>query len=102
MKIIHLRGYSEEELYNYRAIVFKNLVECAKAVIIAMEQFDIEPNSEEIRDYCEFLLGYTVEPGPSARIEVKIGAAVQALWADPCIDQLMQHSTEFYLMDSAE
>ncbi|KAI1434529.1 G protein alpha subunit [Xylaria sp. CBS 124048] len=101
MKIIHLRGYSEEELYNYRATVFKNLIECAKAVIIAMDQFDLEP-SEETRDYCDYLLGYTVEAGPSAKIEPKVGAAVQALWSDPCIDRLMQRSTEFYLMDSAE
>lgn len=102
MKIIHLKGYSEEELYNYRATVFKNLIECAKAVIIAMDQFDIEPSNEETKDYCEYLLGYTVEAGPLARIESKVGTAVQALWSDPCIDQLMQHATEFYLMDSAE
>ena len=38
MKIIHLKGYSEDELYNYRPTVFKNLVECAKAVITAMQQ----------------------------------------------------------------
>ena len=102
MKIIHLKGYSEEELYNYRATVFKNLIECAKAVIIAMDQFEIEPSSEGTRDYCDYLLSYTVEAGPSARIETKVGMAVQALWSDPCIVQLMEHATEFYLMDSAE
>lgn len=102
MKIIHLKGYSEEELYNYRATVFKNLIECAKAVIIAMEQFEIDPSSDGTKDYCDYLLSYTVESGPTARIEAKVGIAVQALWSDPCIEQLMQHSTEFYLMDSAE
>jgi len=101
MKIIHLKGYSEEELYNYRATVFKNLIECAKAVIIAMDQFGIEPSNDATKDYCDYLLGYTVESGPSARIEQKVGIAVQSLWKDPCIEQLMQHSTEFYLMDSA-
>ncbi|KAI0470169.1 G protein alpha subunit [Xylaria cf. heliscus] len=102
MKIIHLKGYSEEELYNYRATVFKNLIECAKAVITAMEQFEIEPSSDGTRDYCDYLHSYTVESGPTARIEAKVGIAVQALWTDPCIEQLMHHSTEFYLMDSAE
>lgn len=101
MKIIHLKGYSDEELYNYRATVFKNLIECAKAVIIAMDQFEIEPSSEGTKDFCDYLLGYTVESGPSARIEAQVGVAVQALWNDPCIEQLMHHSTEFYLMDSA-
>lgn len=101
MKIIHLKGYSEDELYNYRATVFKNLIECAKAVINAMDQFDISPSNRANREYCDFLLTYTVESGPSAHIEPRIGQAVQAIWSDPCIEQLMEHQTEFYLMDSA-
>ncbi|EGR52037.1 G protein alpha subunit [Trichoderma reesei QM6a] len=102
MKIIHLKGYSEEELYNYRPTVFKNLVECAKAVITAMQQFDIELEKEENRAYADFLIDYQPESGPQARIDPKVGLAVQAIWSDPAKDQLMEHQTEFYLMDSAE
>ncbi|KAK9776577.1 putative G protein alpha subunit [Seiridium cardinale] len=101
MKIIHLKGYSEDELYNYRATVFKNLIECAKAVINAMDQFDIEPSNPTNREHCNFLLSYTVESGPSAHIEPRVGQAVQSIWSDPCIERLMEHQTEFYLMDSA-
>ncbi|KAM0205707.1 hypothetical protein ACHAPQ_007108 [Fusarium lateritium] len=102
MKIIHLKGYSEDELFNYRPTVFKNLVECAKAVIMAMQQFDIEPQNEENKAYAEFLLDYQAESGPQAHIDSKVGAAVQSLWNDPAKDLLMEHQTEFYLMDSAE
>ena len=102
MKIIHLKGYSEEELYNYRPTVFKNLVECAKAVLTAMEQFEIEPHSEQNKQYAEYLLDYQTESGPQAHIDPKVGDAVQAIWNDPAKDQLMEHQTEFYLMDSAE
>jgi guanine nucleotide-binding protein G(i) subunit alpha len=101
MKIIHLRGYSEDELYNYRATVFKNVIECAKAVINAIDQFDIEPVNRSTRDYCQFLMAYIIESGPSAHIEPRVGQAVQAIWNDPCIERLMEHQTEFYLMDSA-
>lgn len=102
MKIIHLKGYSDDELYNYRPTVFKNLIECAKAVINAMRQFDIEPAQEENRKFCDFLLEYSVESGPQARIDPKVGVAVQAIWNDPAREQLMDRQTEFYLMDSAE
>lgn len=102
MKIIHLKGYSDDELYNYRPTVFKNLIECAKAVINAMRQFDIEPAHEENRAYCDFLLEYTVQSGPQAMIDPKVGEAVQAIWNDPAREQLMDRQTEFYLMDSAE
>lgn len=102
MKIIHLKGYSDDELYNYRPTVFKNLIECAKAVINAMRQFDIEPEKEENKALCDFLLEYSVESGPQAMIDPKVGQAVQAVWSDPAREQLMDRQTEFYLMDSAE
>ncbi|KAG5941332.1 G protein alpha subunit [Claviceps monticola] len=102
MKIIHLKGYSNDELYNYRPTVFKNLVECVKAVITAMDQFGIRPQMGGNKSHIDYLLSYQAEPGPQARIDPQVGVAVQSLWADPAMDQLMQHQTEFYLMDSAE
>ncbi|KAK7748810.1 Guanine nucleotide-binding protein alpha-2 subunit [Cytospora paraplurivora] len=102
MKIIHLKGYSDDELYNYRPTVFKNLIECAKAVINAMRQFDIEPANEEMKAYCDYILEYSVESGPQALMDPKVGDAVQAIWADPARAQLLERQTEFYLMDSAE
>jgi guanine nucleotide-binding protein subunit alpha len=102
MKIIHLKGYSEDELYNYRPTVFKNLVECAKAVITAMQQFEIEPENEENKAHMDYLMDYQAESGPQAHIDPEVGVAVQSLWSDPAKDRLMEHQTEFYLMDSAE
>jgi guanine nucleotide-binding protein subunit alpha len=102
MKIIHLKGYNEDELYNYRPTVFKNLVECAKAVITAMQQFDIEPHNAENRRYAEFLMHYQAESGPQAHIDPQVGVAVRSIWNDPAREELMEHQTEFYLMDSAE
>lgn len=102
MKIIHLKGYSEDELYNYRPTVFKNLVECAKAVITAMQQFNIEPQGDGNKRHAEFLLDYQAESGPQAHIDPQVGLAVQAIWNDPAKNLLMDHQTEFYLMDSAE
>lgn len=102
MKIIHLKGYSEDELYNYRPTVFKNLVECAKAVIMAMQQFNLEPQNADNKNYADFLMNYQAESGPQAHIDPQVGIAVQSLWSDPVKDLLMEHQTEFYLMDSAE
>ncbi|KAK9435037.1 guanine nucleotide-binding protein alpha-3 subunit [Metarhizium brunneum] len=90
MKIIHLKGYSEDELYNYRPTVFKNLVECAKAVITAMQQFDIEPQLEENRRHIEYLMEYQAESGPQAHIDPQVGAAIQSLWADPARERFFQ------------
>jgi guanine nucleotide-binding protein G(i) subunit alpha len=102
MKIIHLKGYSDDELYNYRPTVFKNLLESARAVVSAMRQFEIEPIHKETRDLCDYLLQYAIEPGPQAQIDPQVGVAIKAIWSDPAKEQLMERQTEFYLMDSAE
>ncbi|KAK4158287.1 guanine nucleotide-binding protein alpha-3 subunit [Chaetomidium leptoderma] len=102
MKIIHLKGYSHDELASYRPTVYKNLLECAKALCSAMRQFEIEPARDENRAYCDFLLDYSLDTNPQARIDPRVGVAVQSLWSDPAREQLMERQTEFYLMDSAE
>ncbi len=102
MKIIHLRGYSDDEKYNYRPTVFKNLMECAKAVINAMRQFEIEWASEETNEHSDFLGEYQVDNNPQAQMDPRVGIAVRAIWNDSARERLMSRQTEFYLMDSAE
>jgi guanine nucleotide-binding protein subunit alpha len=102
MKIIHLKGYSQEELASYRPTVYKNLLECAKALCSAMREFEIEPVLDENKGYCDFLLDYSLDANPQARIDPRVGAAVQSIWEDPAKERLMERQTEFYLMDSAE
>ena len=43
MKIIHQNGYTIDELAMYRLTIYKNLVDCAKALVMALQKFDIEP-----------------------------------------------------------
>ncbi|KAK4240371.1 carbohydrate phosphorylase-domain-containing protein [Achaetomium macrosporum] len=102
MKIIHLKGYSQEELASYRPTVYKNLLECAKALCSAMREFEIDPVLDENKVYCDFLLDYSLDANPQARIDPRVGMAVQSVWNDPAKERLMERQTEFYLMDSAE
>lgn len=101
MKIIHQNGYTVDELALYRMTVYKNLVDCAKALIGAMRQFSIEPKDSANIEYCDFLMNYNVDPDPHTSLSAKVGTAVLSLWADPCIEALMERQSEFYLMDSA-
>lgn len=102
MKIIHLKGYSEDELYNYRPTIFKNLLECARALISAMRQLEIESDIKENRAHADFLLDYTVESSPHTQLDPRVGEAILAIWNDPVKELLMDRQSEFYLMDSAE
>ncbi|KIW08624.1 guanine nucleotide-binding protein alpha-3 subunit [Verruconis gallopava] len=101
MKIIHQNGYSTEELAMYRHTIFKNVIDCAKALIAAMRQFDIEPERDINKEYCDYLMDFSIDPDPDKPLDQKVGQAVSSIWHDPCIPKVMEHSSEFYLMDSA-
>lgn len=101
MKIIHQGGYRRDELLLYRLTVYKNLVDCAKALIAAMQQFEIQPRLEGNKERCEYLINYQIESHPEAILEPKFGQAITSVWKDPCVANVLEHQTEFYLMDSA-
>jgi len=101
MKIIHQNGYTVDELALYRLTIFKNVVDCSKALIGAMRQFEVEPSEENNKEYSDFLMEYNVDPDPNTPLDPKVGDAVVSLWNDASIAKIMEHQTEFYLMDSA-
>ena len=101
MKIIHQNGYTQDELMLYRHTIYKNVIDCAKALIGAMRQFEIEVENPENKENCEYIIEYAVDPDPQQVLETKVGEAITAVWNDPCIPKVFDHSSEFYLMDSA-
>ncbi|KAM5438419.1 Guanine nucleotide-binding protein alpha-2 subunit [Microsporum canis] len=101
MKIIHQNGYSVEELSMYRLTVYKNLLDCAKSLVWAMHQFEIQPSSAKVRDFMDYLLDYNIDPDPNVSLELKVGDAITYLWNDPSIPAVLERQNEFYLMDSA-
>lgn len=101
MKIIHQNGYTMDELALYRLTIYKNLIDCSKALIGAMRQFDIQCKNPANEQYCNYLFEYQVDPDPHTPLDPKVGTAVTSLWKDPSMDSLMERQSDFYLMDSA-
>lgn len=101
MKIIHQNGYTIDELAMYRLTIYKNLVDCAKDLVNAMEKFQIEPDAAINREFVQFILDYRVDPDPNIPVDPRLGTAIVSLWKDPCIARVMEHQVKFYLMDSA-
>jgi guanine nucleotide-binding protein G(i) subunit alpha len=101
MKIIHQNGYSVDELAMYRLTIYKNVIDCAKALISAMRQLDIQPELDANRQYCDYLMDYSVDPDPEKPLEQRVGQAVSAIWHDPCVPKVLESQTSFYIMDSA-
>ena len=101
MKIIHQNGYTQEERALYRLTVYKNLIDCMKSLIAAMQQFEIVPEDQTVKDYITFIEDYNVDPDPDSTLDPKAADAVEAIWADQASSKTMERQSEFYLMDSA-
>ncbi|CAG7849274.1 Guanine nucleotide-binding protein subunit alpha [Serendipita indica DSM 11827] len=154
MKIIHQNGYTHNELLSFRPTIFRNLVDSAQDIVLAMRKLGVDPalpenrqNAEKIMDYrVDALLGLaqpavgallgsamhaarngrdrddedpydrpsrnmiiypprdpkaSAEASKKITLDAEIAQAIHALWADPIISDLMDHSSDFYLMDSA-
>ncbi|KAI9846460.1 MAG: Guanine nucleotide-binding protein alpha-2 subunit [Thelocarpon superellum] len=101
MKIIHQNGYTLDELALYRLTIYKNLVDCAKALIGAMRHFEIEPDNPANKGYCDFISRYSVDPDPHTPLDPRIGDMIISVWSDPCMGLVLERQSEFYLMDSA-
>lgn len=101
MKIIHQNGYSQEERALYRLTIYKNLVDCMKSLIGAIQQFENEPDNDQVRDYMAYLEDYNVDPDPDTTLDPRVADAVTAIWTDAAAKKTMIRASEFYLMDSA-
>jgi len=101
MKIIHQNGYTVDELALYRHTIYKNLIDCAKALIGAMRQFEIEVENPLNREYPSYIMEFSVDPDPHQALDSKVGDAISSIWQDKCIPKVFDYQNEFYLMDSA-
>ena len=101
MKIIHQNGYTVEELALYRLTIYKNVLDCAKSLIAAMDQFEVKPKDDQIIQYCNYLMDYTVDPDPQRTLEHEVADAIVSICRDASYTEVMEHQSEFYLMDSA-
>ncbi|KAK4058015.1 Guanine nucleotide-binding protein alpha-2 subunit [Microbotryomycetes sp. JL221] len=130
MKIIHQNGYSRDEMLLFRLTIYKNVIDSAQTLVLALRRFKMEPIESVNRAFAEQIAEYRLEAdnynssptlslsqqpsnsspinsnsnqmvGPSGGLSSEIVDAIDSLWHDPIIPSVLDRSSEFYLMDSA-
>lgn len=101
MKIIHQNGYTAEELAQYRMVVYKNLIDSAQSLVLAMRRFALDPEEASNRVNAERIFEFRLDTDPHARIPDEIRQSIGSLWKDPIMPSILDRRAEFYLMDSA-
>ncbi|KAG9051660.1 Guanine nucleotide-binding protein alpha-2 subunit [Tulasnella sp. UAMH 9824] len=101
MRLLYRNGYSFDELAAFRPVIYKNLVDSAKGIVLIMKNIGVECAREINRTYAVQILDYEVGNDLAFRLAPDIANAIDSLWNDPIIATVMDHSFEFDLPDSA-
>ncbi|CAH1784136.1 unnamed protein product [Owenia fusiformis] len=101
MKIIHEKGYSQEECLQYRPVVYSNTVQSMIAIIRAMGQLKVDFGHSDRADDARqlFALASQAEDGEMSK---ELADIMKRLWKDSGVQECFGRSREFQLNDSAE
>jgi len=101
MKIIHEKGYSQDECLQYRPVVFSNTIQSMIAIIRAMGQLKIDFGQPDRANDARqlFALAGNAEDG---EMGPDMAAVMKRLWKDSGVQECFSRSREYQLNDSAE
>jgi len=98
MKIIHLKGFTEDECLSYKSIIFNNVITSMRVLVTAVRELGLTLAAEN-KGHAEQLA--TGEEYFNVEVNAEIAKIIKALWADPAIQEAFSRSAEFQLNDSA-
>lgn len=101
MKIIHQDGFSPEELLAYRTTIWRNLLESAQAIVLYMRKLQLDCVYPANTRHADRISTYQVENRDDFCFDEEVAEAIFELWQDPVTTTVLDHSSEFYLMDNA-
>lgn len=98
MKILHTNGFTNQELLNYKPVVFSNCVVCMKSIVTYALQYKM-PIKEENLQYASILENTnTVD---ICELTEPITNAIKILWKDTGIQEAYKKRSEYQLPDGA-
>lgn len=98
MQILHLDGFSHDELMQQKPLVFFNIIDSCQKLLRAAKNLGIEIELSE--EDVEYILD--IDLIEDITIHGKTAEVAKALWADPGIQQTYARSSEFQLNDTAQ
>ncbi|KNZ72499.1 Guanine nucleotide-binding protein subunit alpha [Termitomyces sp. J132] len=101
MKIIHQNGFSQAELEAYRPVVYKNVLDSVHGVLVYMRSLRMDCASLRNAVLADKILAYQ-DDEEASWFAPEIAEAIHQVWKDETFQKIMdEHTSNFYLMDSA-
>eukprot|EP01102_Stenamoeba_stenopodia_P006819 TRINITY_DN1904_c0_g1_i4.p1 TRINITY_DN1904_c0_g1~~TRINITY_DN1904_c0_g1_i4.p1 ORF type:complete len:155 (-),score=53.04 TRINITY_DN1904_c0_g1_i4:90-554(-) len=97
MKIIHLKGFTQDELISYKPIIHVNILESIKALVIAAQKFGYELENQNSSIAQQFANMNVLE----SEFTPQQATSIKALWKDSAIQKAWERANEFQLPEVA-
>ena len=98
MRIIHGGDFVEEELKQYRLVIYSNIVNGMKVLIDARDKLGISWGDEASARPASFIFGYDNNVRLDEPVFAQFVPAITALWADSGIRMAFDRRREFQLV----
>jgi GTPase SAR1 family protein len=96
MKIAYASGFSEAELTSHRGLVFRNVLQACRDLIVGAENLGIPiVNRDAVAAF------QALQSADASNYTGTIPALAVSLWQDPGIKSAAQRANEFHVQDSA-
>ncbi|KAJ5103364.1 hypothetical protein N7532_003893 [Penicillium argentinense] len=101
MRIIHSRGFPEEERHQTRAVIYSNIVIAFKVLLEIMNAENIDFESEKTQPLADLLDKTEADVGSDeAFSDLKVRDAMRGMWKDSGVQQAVARGHEFALHDN--
>ncbi|XP_052446109.1 guanine nucleotide-binding protein subunit alpha-14-like [Carassius gibelio] len=100
MRIIHGKGYTEDDRRAYAKLVFQNIFVSIHNLLQAMEHLNIPFANEKNKTYVAML--NSVIPETVHTLEPKHAEAIKSVWRDQGLQKCFERRREFQLSDSTK
>ncbi|XP_062844587.1 guanine nucleotide-binding protein G(q) subunit alpha-like [Trichomycterus rosablanca] len=99
MRIIHGKGYSEEDRKGFTRLVFQNIFVAVQAMIEAMDVLRIAFTDDKNASYAAMIMNTSSE---TVSMEERYAEAIKSMWSDHSMQHCYERRREYQLSDSAK
>ncbi|KXN67997.1 guanine nucleotide binding protein, alpha subunit, partial [Conidiobolus coronatus NRRL 28638] len=100
MKIIHQNGYSPEELHLFRPIIYKNILDCVKDLVLGFKTLNMKPDNASCQDFILNYPQYLTDFAFSGNFSPEFVNGINELYQNEKTQEVLDHTNEFYILDS--
>ncbi|KAF8363051.1 gpa-11, partial [Pristionchus pacificus] len=102
MRILHMNGFNELDLVNYRYLIFSNVIDATNQLIEGARKLRIIPEEETLRHIMFLNHCITIKGRNEVDLTSDLGAAIKAIYLSRMGQETLQRKEEITLLDSAK